>query len=336
MPMISIIVPVYQAKEYLEKCINSICKQSFSDFELILVDDGSDDGSEKTCDEYATKDDRIIVIHQSNQGVSSARNAGLDCAAGKYVTFIDADDWIDYNFLKESMEKLEKKSCDILYHGFMKEIWKDGEKKSLAKGKPVIEGIVSRKQMKQYIVKEKGKINDNVFSYVFNKKLVEDVFFEKTMPYAEDAVFVMQVLAKANTYFFDKTCGYHYNVRLGSAAYRWQPNLVECYSKSFEEARCFFEGLEISKRDVDEIMAVKIIDGYASLIYNLCLPTCNLKINEKMKILKQARKQFQVDKCKKIYKISQKNSFEKIKTILTFCRLEIILILFGPLYCRRG
>lgn len=336
MPMISIIIPVYQAKEYLEKCIDSICKQSFSDFELILVDDGSNDGSEKICDSYVAKDDRIKVIHQSNQGVSSARNVGLDSAAGKYVMFVDADDWIDCNFLKESIEKLEKTSCDVLCHGFMKEIWKDGKKKSLLKGKPVIEGSISRGQMRQYIVKQKGDINVNVFSYLFNIKLLDGIYFDTTMPYAEDAVFVMQTLAKANTYYFDKNCGYHYNARLGSAAYRWQPNLVECYNKSFEEAGNFFKMLAISESEENEIMAIRIINGYASLIYNLCLPTCNLQLNEKMKILKQARKQFRVDKYKKFYKITQKNLFEKVKTILTFYRLEIILLMFGPLYCRRS
>lgn len=336
MPMISIIVPVYQVKEYLGKCIGSICKQSFSDFELILVDDGSDDGSEKICDGYAVRDNRIKVIHQSNQGVSSARNVGLDCATGEYVTFIDADDWIDRNFLKESMEKLGKNPCDVLCHGFMKEIWKDGKKKSLLKGQPDIEGIISREEMRQYIVKQKGDINVNVFSYVFNIKLLEGIYFDISMPYAEDAVFVMQMLAKANTYYFDKNCGYHYNARLGSAAYRWHPNLVECYNKSFEEASCFFSGLRISKQEENEIMAIKSVDGYASLIYNLCLPTCNLKLKEKIKILKQGRKQFQVDMYKNFYKITQKNLFEKMKTILTFYRLEIILIIFGPLYCRRS
>ena len=92
--LISIIVPVYNVDKYLSKCIDSIISQTYNDIELILVDDGSPDNSPKICDEYARKDNRIIVIHKENGGVSSARNAGLDIAKGKYIGFVDPDDYI--------------------------------------------------------------------------------------------------------------------------------------------------------------------------------------------------------------------------------------------------
>lgn len=92
MPEISVIVPVYNVEKYLNRCINSILAQTFTDFELILVDDGSTDNSPKICDEYAKNDHRVVVIHKENGGVSSARNMGLKYAASEYVTFIDADD----------------------------------------------------------------------------------------------------------------------------------------------------------------------------------------------------------------------------------------------------
>lgn len=104
---LSIIVPVYQAGKYLEKCIKSILDQTFTDFELILVDDGSNDGSEKICDDYAKKDARIKVIHQKNQGVSSARNAGMNCAEGDYIAFVDADDWIETDMFEQCMDAME-------------------------------------------------------------------------------------------------------------------------------------------------------------------------------------------------------------------------------------
>lgn len=95
MPELSIIVPVYNVEEYLFKCIDSILAQTFTDFELILIDDGSPDRCGEICDEYAAKDQRIIVIHQQNAGVSAARNAGLDIAQGAYIGFVDSDDVID-------------------------------------------------------------------------------------------------------------------------------------------------------------------------------------------------------------------------------------------------
>ena len=95
MPGISVIVPVYKVEKYLHECVDSILAQTFRDFELILVDDGSPDNCGAICDEYAAKDSRIRVIHQENQGLSGARNSGIDVARGEYITFVDADDSIE-------------------------------------------------------------------------------------------------------------------------------------------------------------------------------------------------------------------------------------------------
>ncbi len=113
MPAISIIVPVYKVEKYLNRCIDSILAQSFPDFELILVDDGSPDKSGKICDDYAAKDSRIKVIHKENGGLSSARNAGLDMAAGSYVGFVDSDDWIDSDMYKVLYENIVSTNSDI-------------------------------------------------------------------------------------------------------------------------------------------------------------------------------------------------------------------------------
>ncbi len=94
MPQISIIVPIYKVENYLHRCVDSILAQTFTDFELILVDDGSPDNCGKICDDYAKKDNRIKVIHKENGGLSSARNAGIDIAKGDYLSFVDSDDWI--------------------------------------------------------------------------------------------------------------------------------------------------------------------------------------------------------------------------------------------------
>ncbi len=115
MKMFSIIVPVYNVEMYLNKCINSVIEQSFSNYELILVDDGSTDNSGKICDEYAVKYNYIKVIHKSNGGLSSARNAGLDIATGKYVIFIDSDDfWDNDNALEHINANLTETDADVL------------------------------------------------------------------------------------------------------------------------------------------------------------------------------------------------------------------------------
>ena len=94
-PSVSVIVPVYKAESFLSNCINSILNQTYRDLEVILVDDGSPDFSGQICEEYAEKDGRVKVIHQKNAGAAAARNCGLKAAAGKYIAFVDSDDWID-------------------------------------------------------------------------------------------------------------------------------------------------------------------------------------------------------------------------------------------------
>lgn len=106
-PMISIIVPVYNTEKYLRRCIDSVLAQTYKDFELLLIDDGSTDTSGAICDEYAEKDGRIRVFHKENGGVSSARNLGLDNAKGEWITFVDSDDYIEENFLKSFEGKLD-------------------------------------------------------------------------------------------------------------------------------------------------------------------------------------------------------------------------------------
>ena len=107
MPEVSVIVPVYNMEEYLPRCIESILAQTYRDFELILVDDGSSDNSGNMCDEYALKDNRIKSVHKENDGVSSARNCGLQVAEGKYILFIDSDDFVDPSYIGELLENKE-------------------------------------------------------------------------------------------------------------------------------------------------------------------------------------------------------------------------------------
>ena len=125
-PKISIIVPVYNVEDYIEKCIKSILNQVFTEFELILVDDGSTDNSGNICDKYAEKDNRIIVIHKENGGISSARNIGLNIAKGEYIAFVDSDDYINKNMYHTLYNLIIKTQSDIAMCNY-KTISKDEE-----------------------------------------------------------------------------------------------------------------------------------------------------------------------------------------------------------------
>ncbi|MDE6319310.1 MAG: glycosyltransferase [Lachnospiraceae bacterium] len=120
MPLISIIVPVYQVKEYIEECVESLLAQTYTNLEILLVDDGSTDGSGAMCDEYAVKDSRVRVIHQENQGPSVARNQGLDHARGEYVAFVDSDDVVMPDFIETLFGILNKYQADIAACAYIK------------------------------------------------------------------------------------------------------------------------------------------------------------------------------------------------------------------------
>ena len=113
--LISVIIPVYNVEEYLRECVDSVLKQTYQNFEIILIDDGSTDSSGDICDEYAGSDERICVIHQKNSGPSKTRNTGLENANGKYIYFLDSDDYIDYNALKLLVNTAESNNADLVF-----------------------------------------------------------------------------------------------------------------------------------------------------------------------------------------------------------------------------
>lgn len=124
--LVSIIVPIYNVEEYLNRCMDTLVNQTLKDIEIIMVDDGSPDNCPKLCDEWAKKDNRIKVVHKKNGGLADARNAGLDVATGKYVAFVDSDDFVKTDMYEKLYEDIEKYDADTIYSGFYK-YWNDQE-----------------------------------------------------------------------------------------------------------------------------------------------------------------------------------------------------------------
>lgn len=112
-PLVSVIIPVYNVEQYLDKCVQSVINQTYKNIEIILVDDGSPDKCPKMCDEYSVCDKRIKVIHKSNGGLSDARNAGIDAASGEYITFIDSDDYVEHNYVDLLVKEIIEYNADI-------------------------------------------------------------------------------------------------------------------------------------------------------------------------------------------------------------------------------
>lgn len=121
MPKVSVIVPVYNVEKFLNRCVESVLNQTYENFELILIDDGSPDKCGEMCDKFVEKDNRVKCVHQKNGGVSRARNAGLDIAKGEYICFVDSDDWIEPNLLEECIKYVELYGSDIVLFD-----WREG------------------------------------------------------------------------------------------------------------------------------------------------------------------------------------------------------------------
>lgn len=125
-PLISIIIPVYKVEDYIHKCIDSVLNQSYENLEIFLVDDGSPDNCGSICDEYAQKDNRIVVIHKKNGGLSDARNVAINIAKGEYITFVDSDDHISPYYIETLLDLVIESDCDIAITSLMQ--FKEGEK----------------------------------------------------------------------------------------------------------------------------------------------------------------------------------------------------------------
>ena len=209
---VSIIVPVYNVSNYLNSCIDSILAQSYQDFELILVNDGSTDDSGIICDEYQSKDCRVKVFHTSNHGVSHARNSGLRNASGEYITFIDSDDYIDANYL-ESYLQYKKYDCVIgSYQTF-----------------PIVQKHIHQEMffsksdnnlsaLSEHVAQIDGTSCCKLYHYSIIKE--HNISFNENMRFSEDTNFCLNYLRYANTIKTISNNGYHYRVSEGSQVER--------------------------------------------------------------------------------------------------------------------
>lgn len=218
--LVSVIVPVYNVEQYLNKCISSICSQTYKNIEIILVNDGSTDNSGLICDEYAKKDRRIQVIHNQNGGVSSARNSGLRCAKGEFVLFVDSDDYIEEKLIEICIKSFKIKRVDMIIFNYIKE---------------TDTGIRLRnshfKSLKQDIKSSKKKIRfitNNVLQYksgwepwnrMFRTKIIKqnNILFLDGVSFSEDLFFLLKYLLNSSKIEVIKTPLYHYVDRGNSA-----------------------------------------------------------------------------------------------------------------------
>ena len=211
---LSVIIPVYNVEEYLEQCVNSILVQLTENSEMIIVNDGSTDGSAFLCDKIKMMDKRIRVIHKENGGVSSARNKGMELAQGKYITFIDPDDFVGGTMFYDMIECAEKNKVDLVECGFSsfynQNDYKESEKKRI--------GYLSKEQAQKFFLVRDNTISLFCWAKLFKKKVIGDLKFEESLRIGEDALFVFEYMKRMQRgVFVLPNCFYKYRIRNNSA-----------------------------------------------------------------------------------------------------------------------
>ena len=217
-PRLSVIVPVYQVAPYLGKCVASILGQTFSDFEVLLVDDGSTDGSGAICDALAEQDARVRVIHKANGGVSSARNAGLDAARGRYIGFVDADDWIEPAFYEKLVRNMEAHPEADVCIGGISDVRADGSVHLHFQKKLERQMLAPESAMK--LVGERNRLSCYTVDNIYRRELLHGIRFVEQIHFGEDLIFIMEVYRKSRAMFYDPSPMYYYLQRGDSKVHR--------------------------------------------------------------------------------------------------------------------
>ena len=214
-PKISIIVPIYNAQKTIERCIDSILNQDFSDFELILIDDGSKDNSGKICDTYAGKDQRVRVIHKENSGASASRNLALREAKGEYLQFLDADDWITPNATRLLVESMETNDCDMVIADFYRVI---GERLS-HKGSIDEDGVLSREEFANNMMENPADFYYGVlWNKLYKRSIIEkyQLCMNPKISWCEDFMFNLEYIRHCENIFVLQVPIYYYVKTKGS------------------------------------------------------------------------------------------------------------------------
>lgn len=268
--MVSVIVPIYNAQEYLEECIQSITNQSYQELEIILIDDGSTDNSQQICEKYAAKDSRVVYVRKQNGGVSSSRNLGLDLARGEYVVFVDADDYMEIDIIQHVVDIMEKEDSELVIWNAT-ELYKNKSRRckaiSIQPGnrEEIYAALISNYHDKFYM----GDYIRAVWGKMFRLGVIKsnDIKFDEQLYIGEDAVFLMQYISHISKIYNLNYYGYYYRIMSSSAVRRYKPDLLQQSIIQLDTYKSLF-GDHIVNPLIETSVCVFEWNTLNSLIYN--------------------------------------------------------------------
>ena len=253
-PLASIIVPVWNAKHYLDDCVDSLRSQTYPNLEIILVDDGSTDGASELCDSMAQTDRRIRVIHQPCRGVSAARNAGLDAATGAFVTFVDSDDSLRRDTVAESVQCAITRSADMVVFGYdVIEEHADGsvteqESKTVRQQ----DAIDTRRRHEKTVADQLCVLDNDELLYqcwgkLYRRSSIGDLRFADGVAFGEDMLFVLDLLARGIRMAFLQRCLYVYRQHMGSLVRGFRFGKAQELEYAHGKHLAFYQDMPISE-----------------------------------------------------------------------------------------
>lgn len=266
--VLSIIVPAYKVEKYLPKCIDSILAQTFRDFELILVDDGSPDNCPAICDEYAAKDSRIAVIHQPNAGVSAARNAGLKRARGRYIGFVDPDDWTAPEMYEEMIAAMQRGGTGMAICGY-EYYSEDGQLDENRRYPLRASEIITQKELMRRYSDMPPTVRHGVVNKLFCRDLLHGIRFAHGLHSSEDVLFLNEYSARVSMATVIHKPFYKNLVRSGSATHGGLS--IESLADSFHAHRTMYQ------------TTVRLYPELAAHAQAFLLDICLLKYKEALK-----------------------------------------------------
>ena len=278
---ISVIVPIYNQKKYLAKCLDSILEQTYKNLEIILVDDGSTDGSSLICDNYSKTDSRIKVFHQKNKGVSAARNLGIKNVTGEYLVFIDPDDYIDRDYISYLLNLiLTNKNCELVVCGYL-DVDEYGKEINKSHNSFQYNIFNSQEYMKYLFCGKSLGYQGYLWNKIFNVELIKrhELEFKENIFYNEDRLFVCKYLLYCNYIYFSNKPFYFYRHHSSSAMELTKQKIS---NKMLTEIVAFEEMKKLIK-GMDDIYIYLVLDEYNSCI--LLRSKINSKDEKKVKIM---------------------------------------------------
>lgn len=297
MKKISIIIPVYNSEKYLRKCLESVRGQTFSNIEIICVDDGSTDKSKQIIDEFAQVDNRFVVIHQSNKGESNARNVGLKTATGDYIGFLDCDDWIEPDMYEMLLEALEKNQVDIAAAGWVKEY---DDKSIVMENKLALKSnVLNQKELMTCVYR---RDDYQGFAYMWNKlykrallydKTGEMILFDEKLKLGGDVLFLAQMLMQAQSAVFIDKAVYHYYQRGDSGCHTKEIERLMDWLKAYEYVIELFQREKIEE---DVLIWVKRFLAYHSS--NVAEAAYKQKKIDKLRICQEIMRNYETEYLK--------------------------------------